>query len=370
MVKRRQCAAVGSLLVAVFCSSSGRAEPPSGVELLDSLRSWDQVFMQGIYVESDAIVPPSPFDSNVPARATQIRCTWWDNNFAIENVFVAQIPGTALPAVIGGTFEPDSRETIPLRRFYVFDNGKSSSYESVALEYEENGAPVVGGKTRETVLLYNPDDDNDITPALHRLEWSLGRGFSEHIEQIDEVSELENGLLHVSGSGRWRPGEEGRWELQIDQQAGLLVRKAEFFNQENDVRVFTVSTEGVFDVGDWIAARMGKFALRLTDARDSEYEFSHQVIRPEPDTEFFEATDVVFSQPLPHMSIVHDNRGEKEEITRVGGNKPGTQPAAPPRSGGFRMGIVIAVNLVAVAIVLLLLGVRAARKQPKQPDSR
>ncbi len=366
---RRQCAAVGSLLLAVLCSSPGVAEPPSGDEVLDSLRSWDHSFTQGIYVESDAIVPPSPFDSNVPARATQIRCTWWDNNYAIENVFVAQIPGTAQPAVIGGGFDPDSRETIPLRRFYVFDNGKSSSYESVALEYEENGAPVVGGKTRETVLLYGPDDDNDITPALHRLKWSLGRGFSQHIDHVDEVSEEESGFLVASATGRWRPGEEGRWELLIDQQAGLLVRKAEFFNQGSEVRVFTVSTEGTFDVGDWIAARMGKFALRLTDTRDSEYEYSHQVIRPEPNTEFFEATDAVFDQPLPHMSIVHDNRGEKEEITRIGANQPGSKPAAPPPSGRVRMGLVIAVNLVAVAIVLLLLGIGAAKKRPKPPDS-
>lgn len=364
----RHFAVVAFLLQSVLVPSPGLAQQLSGEELLDSLRGWDQVFAQGIYVESDVVMPPSPFDSDVPARAIQVRCTWWDNNHAIEQSFVAQIPGTSQPAVFGGGHPQDSREAIPLKRFYVFDHGKSSSYESVAVEIADDGKPLLSGETQEIVLLYNPDSDNDITPELHRLKWSLGRGFSEHFDHIGEVREEDSGLLHVSATGRWRPGEKGRWELLIDPQAGLLVRKAEFYNRHSGRRVFTVSTEGTLDVGGWIAARKGKFALRLR-TRDLEYEYSHQVILSEPDVEFYEATDAVFNQPFPNMTIVHDNRGKEEKITRIGANHPGSRPTSPQSSSGGSMGLLTAINLVAVAIVLLLLGIRAAKKQPKPPNS-
>lgn len=350
-----------ALSVVMLClQASATADVPAAEEVGEGLRGWDAMVSRGVEVESEVILPPSPFDATSLARIVDLRFTTWGDNFAIQQVFVKRVPGTAQSKVIIGNASIGF-ESVPLRRVYVFDSGKSRSFESLAKDYSESGEPIVDGGTTEMLLLHNPDNDNAIRIAKDQIWFSLGRGFSSHLDSIAETRRDDTGALIVKGPGRFRPGESGRWEFSIDEAAAMLVRKAEFFTGDSDLRVFTVTTSGMLTADDLVVAREGKFCLRITDSYDLCTEYRHRVLRGEPNREFFRQCDALFDEPLKDGSIIHDNRSGKEQVTIVGSNQPKDQ-SGPPTVADRRLLIVI--NLLALALVLGVLAVRAMRRRP------
>lgn len=334
--------------------------PPSG-ELLSSLRAWDEMVAPGVYVETDAVVPPSIFDSASLSLVQRIRFTTWDDNYAIEETFVAQLPGTSKPALVAG-LAGNGRGAIPLQRVYVFNNGRSDSYESAAMEFDEDDEPRLDGQTREMVMRFNPDDDNDIDMALQRYRYSLGRGFSTHLSSITTVEALPSGLIHLEAGGEFRRGETGTWKIDVDPDSGLLVRSAEFFATGNEFRTFKVTTEGTLDTGTWLAPKRAVFALFAAPNRDSNYEYDHALIRPEKNEDFYEACEAVFDKPLEDNSIVRDARGESDVYTTIGANPPPARQPGPGSSTGFPKTLLIAINAIVVGLILLVLVFRNTRK--------
>jgi hypothetical protein len=62
--------------------------------------------------------------------------------------------------------------------------------------------------------------------------WSVGRGFSQFIDEITGVEELANGKIRVVAKGRQSDVYYGRWELVIDTEAAWMVRHAKFFHKD------------------------------------------------------------------------------------------------------------------------------------------
>ncbi|MBA3316199.1 MAG: hypothetical protein H0T47_23280 [Planctomycetaceae bacterium] len=349
-------------LASLFLMSPANAEaaPPTASEILDILRSWDEVFTSGVYVVGTVTIPPSISDSNSTARIVKTRFTSWGTNRALEEVFVALIPGTSRRAVLGGFRPAGSRAGIPLRELWLFDGVKSAVYQKVALDYNDAGEPDPAGKTNETVIFHTPDDVARVL-QIYDLQWAMGRGYSSHIEGITSVDETPDGMLRVSANGSVTHNWKGRWELLIEPAAGHLVREAKFFDDQPEPR-FTAATEGVLDAGDWIAARAGDHTMSVVPGREDVTEYRFETIEARRNEEFFNEVSAVFDKEWPKGTIIHDRRGAENKVTIVGSNPPPRQPPGPPAGRGSIWMMLVVLNLVLVAAALLIVGVRAFRR--------
>lgn len=77
---------------------------------------------------------------------------------------------------------------------------------------------------------------------IKEILWSVGRGFSQFIDEITEVEELADGKVRVVAEGRQSDVYPGRWELVIDTEAAWMVRHAKFYHETHPDKIDFEST--------------------------------------------------------------------------------------------------------------------------------
>ena len=89
-----------------------------------------------------------------------------------------------------------------------------------APEPEDN---MIGGQ----VIINKTNPDYFIVSKLHYL-WSIGRYYSNYIDNIVEVSTGNNGVLNIVAAGHAASKTSGQWELKVDPAAMYMVQDAKF----------------------------------------------------------------------------------------------------------------------------------------------
>ena len=203
----------------------------------------------------------------------------------------------------------------PLRRTWLITPKLQAEHSFVGRIYEVGKLPPwpensPGTATSGKLDIADPDAPSYIFPIKKAL-WSLGRGYSEYITQITNVTQLENGLLSVTAEGTDvsnRPG--ARWELLIDPDAAYMVREAKLYPAGDNKLFVSVVNSGTKWVGSLCVPEQTQLKEPLVGTRATEH--LSKTVSNSTDEAFLEYVELALKRPyLVHTDIV-DHRMSPE----------------------------------------------------------
>jgi hypothetical protein len=161
----------------------------------------------------------------------------------------------------------------------------------------------------------NLDDPNvgSYTFEIKRTLWSLGRGYSKFITDIEDVVVQENGLISVNAEGLTisrRPG--ARWQLTIDPSAAYMVRSAKMYRVRNDKLYVSIVNSGT----KWVGARCIPERSEYKDYFGGERIIASESrsASSQADMEFLKRAEAVMRPPYPLHTNVMDERMNRESV--------------------------------------------------------
>ncbi|UCG49518.1 MAG: hypothetical protein JSU94_06990 [Phycisphaerales bacterium] len=202
-------------------------------DVLDKLRAFDAVYQAGFTAEGTGVFPGEP---GIPARPTEWKMTLDGDTFVLrekatevpppdyEKTRVAfRWPGRQLDYSVPGV----------LTRRTIFSGPQLCSSVGFDLTFrpDSEGRITPSGGEKRHVQLYPPDSDA-LGLFKMRIMFSLGRGYCRYINELESVSQLEDGAIKCTGTGKWI--WDGRWELVVDPAAAYMVRSAKFLPEIPD----------------------------------------------------------------------------------------------------------------------------------------
>jgi outer membrane protein assembly factor BamB len=192
-------------------------------------------------------------------------------------------------------------------------------YEDKVLEISADGTVTENG-TMHNSSVFAPNGLGPIAPKQTFL-WSLGRFFSKQLDKVDKVEKSPAGLLLVSASGRLRDGIAGRWQLQIEPGADWIVRKAQFYGDDDGDRVRAeITNEGTFRSGAYCIPKKAAGNCFGTVAQLGTVHFTYDPAVEKFDAKLYaEAQNAVARNQAPNLTVI-DHRGIRPVVSEP--NRP------------------------------------------------
>lgn len=211
---------------------------PNEDQVLNMLRQTDSVYTKnGFTVAGDATEPPNARRPGQPAITRNWRMTFQDGIGAItyeavnpsKGVFFVE-PGSSPYADYDGSGNCFVGVRT-IRKVYC-DSSRTAMYteELVHIISPENVVLKTGVNPRARL------SDPGLTGAgryIKEILWSVGRGFSQFIDEVITVEEQENGKLLVVAKGKQSDVYFGNWHLVIEPEAAWMVRHATFYHEDS-----------------------------------------------------------------------------------------------------------------------------------------
>jgi len=250
-------AAVSGLALAAAESSPG--------DLLSTLKSLDATYQAGFAATGTALHPPSIGIPGLPSIQTRWRVTFQNMRAAVDEQTIGILQGTALPIQPNDGSSSDlpgrngMRQTVPLKRSTLWGSeyvGRCilSAKEDVAIDGIATNQKPADASQR---IAFRSPENKSYDLFLKQINWTMGRGFSSYLTQIDGVNVTDKGAWEVSAQGVDYNGSAGRWELVIEPDAAYLVRQAKYYKgEDSDPRVVIVNS-GSRWTGPWCVPEKG-----------------------------------------------------------------------------------------------------------------
>lgn len=292
-----------------------------GEELLKVLREKDQISHSGGYKISFVLAGLNPFkDPNQGMVFKDCTATWTgEGSFAMkvkcyyEDPPVYRSPGSAYDARYGYDRNGNYIVWRSLEEHIIStDDRNDMMQKSRAHSIDPNDRIV---ETGDNVLLYRyPIDKPYSMYQFNQYEMGMGRGFSRQLGTVKSTKLLSSGLLKVTSQGSYGGGFQGTWELTVDPNSDLLVRKAVFTPKGADKPITEVTTIGVVTKDGLTMAKHG--VLKYTDFLELSIEVTaiSKVVGP---NDFYAEVFTNVTKPLPIGAVIMDFRGKEPIRTTV-----------------------------------------------------
>ena len=309
----------GVIFLCFFAATTAcGAGAADALDLLKKLRAFDAVYEAGFTAEGTGVFPGEP---GIPARPTEWKITIDGDRFVLRE------KATEVPA-------PDYEKTrvafrgpggevaysVPgiLTRRTIFWGPELCSSVAFDLTFrpDSEGQVTASGHENRRVQLYRPDSE---AMALFRMKimFSLGRGYSGYIDELESVSQLGDGAMKCTGTGKWI--WNGSWELVVDPAAGYMVRSAKFLPEIPEIPGLEVTTSGVKWFGARCVPEKSVWVDALSSATKQEIPITCRSATLQPDLELIKEAEQEASAAYRGRTSVIDRRS----ITRVKQLEPG-----------------------------------------------
>ena len=203
------------------------------------------------------------------------------------------------------------------------------------LDYQRNYLMTGGGESTE-IRTTNPHVrlDDPLNPVG---DWNIripllctGRGFARYITRIENVEELDSGLISIMAEGV-RPSETPRpcvWRMEVDPELGYLVRKVEYINKETGMTSKEFESNGVLFTEKGVIAEAGRSRYAGERASsiyrgDGWYDVTYVALKDGADHALIEEARGLLQDPYPEKTLVTDDRGPQTISYFVGEVKAG-----------------------------------------------
>ncbi len=178
--------------------------------------------------------------------------------------------------------------------------GKVSVYRT----YTREGRQIKVLAENTSVYFCLPDDRSWDRPLM-QLMWSMGRGYSKYIHELDSAVRLPNGSVKCSGPGTDNPSDTdpARWELIVDPAADYMVRSAKFAEEGDPSAFYEVTTSGTKIMDKRIVPKTAVWR-----SGDTRLMFSFRDVGQEPDSALLKTTEQAMLGPYTGSARVYDWR--------------------------------------------------------------
>ncbi len=243
-----------TLCVQMFFTSGLYAEKIENGEVLAKLRNYDNLYASALTVRGEITVPP-PF--NAPHLPSTIRSFVFsemqERIGLIERTDEKRLDlryrvstgagdhdlpgqsyddsGNLIMSITTGrvvSFEPDRSGMLNINTVFVVTPNREVEYRPGS----------------RSVVISNSDSGQVRTP-INVVVWTIGRGYSDYIDEVTDVATREDGLLVVHGRGSFDHHVTGRWTLEINAQRQYLVRSANFVRDGDDAPFVVMTNMGI-----------------------------------------------------------------------------------------------------------------------------
>ena len=287
-------------------------------DVLDKLRAFDAVYQAGFTAEGTGVFPGEP---GIPARPTEWKMTLHGDTFVLrEKATEVPPPDYEKTRVAFGWAGRQLNYSVPgiLTRRTIFSGPQLCSSVGFDLTFRPDSEGRIKASARENrhVQLYPPDSDA-LGLFKMRIMFSLGRGYSRYINELESVSLLEDGAIKCTGTGKWI--WNGRWELVVDPAAAYMVRSAKFLPEFPDAPPLDVTTSGVKWFGDRCVPEKSVWVDALSSETKRHINIVCRSARSQADLELISEAEQEASGAYEGRTSVIDRRS----ITRVKQLEPG-----------------------------------------------
>ena len=239
-------------------------------------------------------------------------------------------------------------------------------YEDTVLAVDSTDKSRESGKMHNSSL-FGPSDDGPIAPKREFL-WSLGRFFSQQIDQITSVENTPDGYVLVEALGRKGNQQKGRWKLRIEPKAAWMVRNASFFwDRKPDSVNVEMKNEGTVWSGAYCIPAKAEINHwgALGNVETKHFTFD-PAVEPFDERLYAETRQVVAQNQTPTLAL-HDFRVSPPKITepnrRTSEQNALEYPDAGQNPSPWRWWIVIINAVVLAGFAAFLAWQRLAKRQ-------
>jgi len=213
-----------------------------GAEVLDNLKRYDSIYESGFTVSATR----KNLEHLITGQAINVERRWrlafeGDRCGYLRELIEYEKPKFREPQEGDryGLLDGWMYTTLRRRQWGYWGSDASGMHcEDMSLKISpENEIVQIG--TIYNSILFGPKDAGP-NVAKRTVLWSLGRFFSQNIDEVTLVKPSTDGRLTVSALGSKGKGWPGRWELEIEPAAAWMVREARFYH---DIRPDAINCE-------------------------------------------------------------------------------------------------------------------------------
>ncbi len=216
-----------------------------------------------------------------------------------------------IPA-LGGRAQPVDVNSRPLRAFILeqsvtyFDPNCSANKDFIKTYQLTSEEKVEVSGEHASIDFEKPDVLAFSLPYTYRMfVWSLGRGFSGHIENITSVNPLPDGNLKCEATVRDYESKSKRWEFVIDPAKNFLIISATYFRESKPY--YKIDVNEISQVSDMFFAKktnwQGPFGSKAQIVCES--------VGLKPDLELIKSIRRELFGPYTTSADVHDDTGSE-----------------------------------------------------------
>lgn len=165
-----------------------------------------------------------------------------------EEVVRSGVPNSisTLPRTTGMPGAPG----LSFRDVYFFDSTVQTQYSYTGMIPRVGPLPPWNdskrGEAKAGSLMIDAPDRSGFNAVVIRMMWSIGRGYSEHINKVTKVKERPDGLQEITADGTdITKLNSATWELVVDPRADYLVRSASLYDGRFRRSIITISNSGI-----------------------------------------------------------------------------------------------------------------------------
>lgn len=209
---------------------------------------------------------------------------------------------------------------IPFKSATIFQSEFSAERrtETVFRVTPSNQATVIG---EASIISIYPPDAPELTLPVKKSLWSNGRGFSDYLNKITEIAQIEHEIVIATVEGHESRVNPGKWKLHID-MADMLVRKAEFLpDSDASSPLLIISNKGIMHIGSLALPEQVQWTLYVGNV-ECNSAIVPQSGKPEFDQSLFDTAFSMVSRPYPVNTTITDYRPEPPVTLQTGPKSP------------------------------------------------
>lgn len=210
----------------------------------------------------------------------------------------------------------------------VFDLDLSAQLRSDVMFEKPPGGPPTRTKDSHSLMIFPPDRPDLLLPLVQTL-WTAGRGFGEHLDEVDSYEERPNGLIQLRAQGHQGPYAKGTWELVVDPAASYLVRSGRFFYTGEKEPTYSSENTGLKTAGTLAYPQNGTWTVTFRTGVHRVTEICFESAELTFDEALYKDARAVANQPYLPNTFVVDSRVNPVEPYRIDYNGKALKPAPP-----------------------------------------
>ncbi len=224
----------------LFCFLSLLLSQPCNAQVNSSdvrrkLKQFDSIYMENGFTATGTQINPRSFlIPSIPSITNDWKITVKRGVVAIElTARIIDLKYQDSETVRGVTQDNSGncRFSVPIKQYNYYGTDLGGIFREHSIYRIDRNDKVLNIVKAHDVTVFGASD-TEYSRDQKEILWSLGRGYSDYISEVTNVTPLKDDQILVSALGHKSKLYPGRWEMVIDKKAAWMVRQARFYQKK------------------------------------------------------------------------------------------------------------------------------------------